>query len=60
MHNALHDDVAIFMKTIPWRFYIALALTAGLGPGFGVGTGLGAARHSYWLGALMGLLIRNM
>ncbi|HEX9392774.1 MAG TPA: hypothetical protein VF928_15800 [Usitatibacteraceae bacterium] len=48
------------MKTIPWRFYIALALTAGLGPGFGVGTGLGAARHSYWLGALMGLLIRNM
>ncbi len=45
------------MKTIPWRFYITLALTAGFGPAVGFGSAIGTAWHSFWVGVIGGLLV---
>ncbi len=45
------------MKTIPWRFYITLALTAGFGPAVGFGTAAGTAWRSPFLGLVAGTLI---
>ena len=43
------------MKTIPWRFFIALTLIVGAGPGIGTGVGFGAGFRAPWLGALVGI-----